>query len=163
MIEGAEDLRILRLAKLYEDAYHAFIRDALREQADPGTREKLAALLPPQNKHVDELERQEARLRSQLRDADAPQLAAGVLADIVDVERATREFYFQNADRIHDPALAQLFRELARDGTRQGEIAEAALDDYRRKKGISRAKASSNGQDVALWEGTGDLGPFSPP
>lgn len=160
MSEAVEDLRILSLAQMYEDAYERFVHDVAMRDADPATRKRLAALTSPQDRHGELLRAHADRIRGTLSPDEGPEVVTSAIADVVEVERAAREFYLQHIDRIHDPALARLFRALAHEEELHVEIAERALDDYRRRhRLLGKPVAPPNDEPVLLLEWTGDYGP----
>lgn len=135
MRDDLEDLRILRLAQLYERAYEDFVQEIASRLADEDTRRRIEPLAPAQDDHAKRLQRHADRLRARLREEDREGLLDGALLDVVEVERAARAFYLQNADRVHDPAIARLFHDLAKEDLLHVRIAEDALDAHRRRLG----------------------------
>lgn len=111
------DLRVLRLARMYEEAFAAFV-------------ESIAGA-PARDDHGARLAASEARLRTLLEPEDIVELARSELLDVVEVERAARAIYLRFADEVHDPALARLFRELAAHEVEHVRRAQAAVSASR--------------------------------
>lgn len=163
MDPNLDDLRFLRLAAMYERAYEGFVHESSKNHLSERNRLRLAPLEPERDDHegriralIDALN---ARIPPEKRDA----VERAVLMDIVEVERAAREFYLDHLDRAHDPAVVALFQSLAREEGRHVRIAEDALDAV---NASSRREVNANdaedfrmlvASDPPLWEGTTDL------
>lgn len=154
MSQATEDLRILRLAQMYEKAYEAFVAEVAAGLADDETRRRLAPLLPDKDEHALRISREAERIEGSLGARDEPALVAAALADVVDVERAARELYHRQADRAHDPRVAALFRDLAREESRHLRAAEDALDHHVRRAGLRPPEAGQelDEEPLPLWE-----------
>lgn len=168
-----EDLRILRLAQMYEDAYERFVLDVARRHVrDPTVRKRLRRLSSPLDEHEAALAEQAKRILDALGPDDHAELERAMVRDVLEVERAAREFYLSNMDRLHDPQVVALFRALAHEEEAHARIAEEALalaDANARRAGlphaeVSRIRSLLDGPEVPLREGAGDLAlPRRPP
>lgn len=123
-----DDLRALRLAELHERAYERFVRDVAEHVADEGARADLAGIAASDDaaRIAAEIE----RLRAKLSPEDAADAARASLLDVLDVERAGLEFYVKHVDAVHDPALVQLFHDLAQRKRDRIHVAETILDEH---------------------------------
>lgn len=131
MKTDVQDLRILRLAQLYEDAYEAFVRHVAREVVtDEALRRRLERLAPPDDAHAARIRELLSRAAARLGPEDAPAIERAAILDVVDVERAAREFHLRNVDELHDPDAVALFRLLAREEAERVRAAEEALDAH---------------------------------
>ncbi|HEV8359961.1 MAG TPA: hypothetical protein VGR28_05825 [Candidatus Thermoplasmatota archaeon] len=122
------DIRLLKLAEMYESAYERFILElAARVVDDPQLRAGLGKLTDPNDRHGERIVAELERLNAKLGPADKPGVVRAALLDVADVERSARDFYARNADRVHDGRVAKLFRELAQEEGRHLHIAEDLL------------------------------------
>lgn len=128
MKASLDDLRILRLAQLYERAYESFVREIASTIVEPRTREKLRELVPETDDHDAILGKRIAAILAGLEADDRRRAERAALLAVVEVERAAREFYVANLDSLHDPALVDLFGRLATEEARHVRIAQAAVD-----------------------------------
>lgn len=169
-----EDLRVLRLAQMYEEAYERFVVEvAGRDVRDPTLRKRLRRLSSPLDDHAGVLARHAKRIVDALGPDDQAALERALLRDVLEVERAAREFYLSHIDRLHDPGLVALFRTLAREEDAHARIAEDALaiaDAHARRTALPHDEVArlrsllDDADDVPLHEGTGDVGrPRRPP
>jgi len=148
------DIRLLKLAEMYEDAFERFVVGmATQCVGDPGIRSMLGQLVGGDDhggRIADELGRLNARTTPEAR-ADVERAA---LLDVCDVERAARDFYLRQSDQVHDPAVARLFRSLAQEEDRHFRIAQQALALADRKRGRATAQqgASEGREGVRLVE-----------
>lgn len=128
MDRDLHDLRLLKLAEMYEEAYEGFVLGvAERMVEDPAIRQKLLALVSPTDRHHERILEQMQRLQARLTpEAQAGMLRAALL-DVCDVERSARDFYLKQADQVHDGNVAKLFRQLAREEEGHLRVAEEAL------------------------------------
>lgn len=121
------DIRILRLAQMYEIAYEGFLRDvADRVVDDVEVRLQLEALNAPD--HAGRIEDHLERLRRGLEDSDREGLQRAALLDVRDIERAAQRFFQLYADRVHDPQVVALFREIAAEDRGHVRDVEDILD-----------------------------------
>lgn len=167
----ASDLRFLTLAELYEDAYERFVRDvALRVVEDEATRAHLLRLAAPDQTHAARILAERQRIEATLGPGSKSMIIMGALLDVVDVERAARNFYLSALGELHDPKLAALFRELAHEEGEHTEIAEGILREAKAALPASASKLEA--EDLAalgeegplLREGVLDFGmPGKPP
>lgn len=133
------DIRILKLAEMYEHAYEAFILDmATRYVQDPDVKTKLRTLAGPSDDHEARITGELERLNKDLGTVDRAAIERAALQDVIAVERAAREFYLKFVEEVHDPAVAELFRNLAREEAGHVRIAEAALALSDKKAGRPR-------------------------
>lgn len=121
------DIRILKLAELYERAYERFILELTeRYVKDPGVRGEVERLVSETDEHG-------ARIATLLRELSSEathgsfEVERAAILDILAVERAARDFYVKHLEDVHDPRVAALFRDLAREETHHVGIAEGAL------------------------------------
>lgn len=158
-----EDLRLLRLAELYEVAYEQFLLDvADREVRDPEVRAALLKLAGPDD-HRARIVREMDRIRASLPEQQRAAAVVGTVQDVVDCERAARRFYLERLDAVHDPAVAKLFRDLFQEETRHVAWAEEAFDLARQHADVrpdetSPLERDENGE-ILLREGVSDFGP----
>jgi len=126
--EILRDIRILKLAEMYERAYEAFVHEmADRYVHEPSVRTKLAALAASASEHARSIAAEMDRLSAILGNAEPKSIERAALHDILEVERAARTFYLRSIDTVHDAKLADLFRALARDEAANVRTAEDAL------------------------------------
>lgn len=159
------DLRILKLAEMYELAFERFVLEmATRVIRDEGTRQRLANLAGPKDDHHGLLVAEIKRMNAALQPEDQAALEHAALLDVIEVERAAREFYLSHVDQVRDPAVVALFRRLAREEARHVEIAEDALAASDAHAGRQRLDVGSqfrlltSEENVPLREGRVDLG-----
>ncbi|HLE97255.1 MAG TPA: ferritin family protein [Candidatus Thermoplasmatota archaeon] len=127
------DIRLLKLAEFYETAYERFVVElATYVVRDDETRRRLAKLL--EGDHHERIVRELERLNARMREDDAAGVLRAAILDVVEVESAARDFYRDNAERVHDGVVARLFRELAREEEGHVRIAEAALHDAEERR-----------------------------
>lgn len=99
------DIRILKLAQMYEIAYETFLRDvAARVVDDPELGDA---------DHAGRIERHLVRLVDALEPSDDVGIQRAALMDVRDIEAAAERFFRDHADRVHDPEVAALFRDIA--------------------------------------------------
>jgi len=166
----ATDLRLLKLAELYEDAYERFVRDVARGSIEnEAMRSRLLHLAPPEDEHAKRIRAERKRIEASLKPEDGPAVVLGALIDIVEVERAARNFYLSALKEVHDPKLVALFRQLARDEETHTSIAEGVLHDAEAvlapAPGVAPDELAILGEEPTLLrEGVVDFGtPGHPP
>lgn len=146
----ATDLRLLKLAELYEDAYERFVRDvALRTIADPTMRARLLQLAPPEDDHAKRIHAERERVEASLEPEDEPAVILGALTDVLEVERAARNFYLASLQETYDPKIAQLFRQLAREEEKHTDLARGILRDAEATLGPA---PGAEPEDLAILE-----------
>lgn len=134
MMDALTDIRILKLAQMYEQAYEAFVvQMAKRYVQNPAIQAKLALLMDPADGHGERISAAIDRLTAKLGEADREQIERAALQDVLEVERSARAFYLQFVEEIHDPEVAALFRALAREEARHIRIAEDAMSIHDKK------------------------------
>jgi hypothetical protein len=122
------DLRLLKMAQWQEEAHEGFLVGMTdRYVRDPEVRGKVLALAGPVARHHRRLAEEAGRIAGRLTEEEQAGLARAALLDVRDVEQERREFYLRHADDLRDPALARLFRDLARAEGRHVQVAEEAL------------------------------------
>lgn len=134
------DIRLLKLAELYEAAFEQFIVElASRFIDDDAIRARLAALNSPQDRHRERIVSEMERLNAQIDPGDQFDVMRAALLDIRDVETAAREFYMRQADQVHDERVANLFQSLAREEEVHRRIAQEtiAMADRRAGRALS--------------------------
>jgi rubrerythrin len=149
-----EDLRILRLARMYEHAYESFVQTVASEHLDDETRALLAPLAPERDRHEERVQEAIDRIERSMPAGEERALMRSVLLDVVEVERAAREFYLDHLDRVHDKDAVRLFHELAAEEARHVEVAERALDAL---GPVASAREAPDDERVPAWEGTSDM------
>jgi rubrerythrin len=123
-----EDIRLLKLAEMYEEAYERFVVElATHFLRDPALRERILQVASPEDQHHERIVAQLDRLNGALAEEDRAGMVRAALLDVRDVERAARDFYLAHVDRVHDPEVARLFRQLAAEEGRHLRIAEETL------------------------------------
>lgn len=167
LMEGlASDLRLLKLAALYEEAYERFVHDvAMRTVEDEDLRARLLALTPPDDAHAERILVERRRIEAVLAREDRSAILLGALLDVVDVEREARSFYLSSLPQVRDPRVARLFRDLAREEDAHVGIAEGVLRDA--KAAAPPAASALTPEELAmasedgplLREGVTDFGP----
>lgn len=151
-----EDLRILRLAAMYEEAFESFVARMMERHLDGPTKARLAPLQPDRDQHAERIRALLARIERALPPDAEPALQRAILVDVVEVERAAREFYFNHLEDVHDPQLVRLFHELAAEEGKHGRIAEDALAALGPEPWTP---PPSREPELPLWEGVTDLDP----
>jgi rubrerythrin len=166
-----EDLRILRLAALYEDAYEKFVNDIASDlPADETVRRRVRQLVSPADRHGERIKEETDRVLARLSPEDRAGVARGALLDVVEIERAAREFYFRHIDELHDPRVVALFRALAHEEDAHVRLAEDAIaahdataraqdEDVARD---SHIRALLDEEPLPLREGVSDYGTAEP-
>lgn len=120
------DLQWLYLAHHLEETFEGLEKAYERHLLDPTVRTMLEPLFAGGPGHR-QLEGALARLNEALERDRASLTQRELLGAIAHCERLARDFYQRRADDLSDPALAELFRSLARDEERHLKAAEAAL------------------------------------
>lgn len=162
------DLRLLKLAAMYEEAYERFVVEvADRVVEDPALRARLSRLVDPRDRHAERIAAATRRLERTLGPADRAGAVRAALMDVCDVERAARDFYRGMADRVHDGEVAGLFRALAGEEDAHLRIAEGVLRDAERQAGADARHDAAVAEafrllgeppDLPLREGVTDFG-----
>lgn len=166
------DVRLLKLAEMYEVAYERFVLDvASRIVKDPLVRAQLLRLAAGPHAgddHHGRIVLQLERLNATLPEGAQPAIDLAAVQDVLDCERAAREFYLSRIDEASDPAVRALFHDLAKEEARHVAIAEAALDvAQRHARAIAGVEpfsypsslAADDENGVLLREGAMDFGP----
>lgn len=136
MEHALSDLRILKLAELYESAYETFILEmAEKHVRDEAVRSELHKLAQPSGAHGRRVADAIQRLNARLGPVDRAAVERAALLDVLEVERNARAFYMRYVEEIHDPEVAALFRALAREERWHIRIVEDALALSDRKAG----------------------------
>lgn len=157
------DIRILKLAEMYERAYEAFVIEMAQNYVtDLEIRQKLRKLVDPNDGHGERIAAALVRLNARVAPVDRASLERAALRDVLEVERSARAFYLRYVEEIHDTEAAQLFRQLAREEGEHVRIAEDALAISDRKHarphlGAGAERALRLLDDSPSWEGTSDL------
>lgn len=135
-----DDIRILKLAEMYVRSYQRFVHEMSAQFArDPAVMRHLRRLVDPQEDHAARITQQLARLNASVGPEDALDADRAALLDVVEVERAARKFFLERADAVHDPKVAALFREMAREQAERTSFAEDALAVVMRRSSRSYA------------------------
>lgn len=151
------DLRLLKLAEMYEQAYEAFVVGvAERVVEDPEVKEKLLALVSPTDRHHERIVEQTRRLQRRLGPDEQAGVLRAALLDVCEVERSARDFYLRQADNCQDGEVAGLFRQLAREEEGHMRIAEQTLE-LATKKGL---RAPTEEELVDMFRVLGDGAPL---
>ncbi|MHB8605863.1 MAG: ferritin family protein [Thermoplasmatota archaeon] len=134
------DLRILKLAEMYEIAYERFVLDvALGIVPEGRVRSRLLTLAGPSDGHHERIVNEMKRLNAGLTAAEQAEIVAAAVLDVVEVERAAHDFYSRFAEQLHDPEIARLFRDLANEESGHVAIAERALGELAERSDVQRA------------------------
>lgn len=158
MRHEVNDVRILKLAELYEVAYERSVADIAAQFAeDAMILEGLSRLVSPEARHPERIVEALERLNARLGSRDRSDLLRAALLDVRDVERSALEFYTRQADRVHDADVAALFRALAHDESEHVRIAEGLIKLADRQAGrlaippakLEPSRAAAGGD--ALW------------
>lgn len=159
-----DDVRLLKLAEMYENAFERFVLDvSQRYVEDEEVRAKLAALVGPTDAHAERIAAQLDRLNREIGPADRAGVERAALLDILDVERAAHDFYLRSLDKVHDSVVADLFRQLAREEGEHIRIAQDALALADRHRGRTPGREGEGqptripNNETPLWEGVSDL------
>jgi rubrerythrin len=157
------DLRILKLAEMYEAAYERFVLEmANRVVKDEEVRKKLLTLAT--DDHHDRIVEEIDRLNAALSPEDQRQVERAALLDVVEIERASRDFFVAHADQVHDPRIVKLFRRIVREEEAHVRLAEEALGVHHRAPTSEASDVSRKlrlvltEDEVPLREGTSDYG-----
>lgn len=156
------DIRILKLAEMYERAYEGFVLEmAERYVWDPDIRGRVARLVAPADRHAERIAAELGRLSALADDADRAAFERAALRDVVEVERSARSFYLRYMDDLEDEGARKLFRELAKEESAHVRIAEDALAlDERRRQASPDAETERMlrlMEETPIWEGTSDI------
>lgn len=130
MKPALEDLRILLLAQMYERAYESFVESVAARMTEPGVRDLLRGLAPRTDDHSQRIGALVERTVGELGPDDQRAVERAALLAVVEAEGDACDFYLQHVDRVHDPGVARVFRELAREGAQHVGLAGAALDAH---------------------------------
>lgn len=160
------DIRLLKLAEMYEAAYEHFIVElAERVVKDDEIRRGVMKLVAPTDMHGERIAAQLVRLNESVSEEDHEGILHAALLDVRDVERAARDFYLGHADQVHDPEVAKLFRNLAHEEGEHLRIAEGLLQLHQRKTGRAFApdefagfRLLTSADAPPLREGVSDFG-----
>lgn len=165
------DIRLLKLAEMYEAAYEQFILEmATRYIEDPALRERLLQAASPEDRHAERIAAELERLNAAVGPQDRADIARAALLDVRDVERAARDFYLRHADEVHDRGVARLFRDLAREEDRHLQLAEELVRAVEHRSALRGARPGTvdplrllrAADAMMLPEGVGDLGRQGP-
>ncbi len=159
------DLRLLKLAEMYEIAFERFVLEVTTAiVTDDEVRTRLRRLADPGEDHHERIAAELRRLSALVRPEDQPAVEHAAVLDVRDVEAAARDFYERHVTSVHDPRVAQLFRQLAREEERHVAIAEDALRIARSNAGGAsvddeppRDRLVRLGEGLPLHEGVTDL------
>lgn len=136
-----QDIRLLKLAELYERAYEAFVIEmAERVVDDDAARAALMKLVDPADQHGERIAAELERLNASIPPAEHMDVLRAALMDVCDTERAARRFYAEHADKVHDPRVARLFQQLAVEEGRHERIANEALRALERRVGTGTSR-----------------------
>lgn len=136
MKPALNDLRLLKLAEMYELSYERFLIEiAQRVVKDDDARAELMKLVDPKEDHHAQIVAELDRLNSQLSPEDQASVEIAALQDVLEVETAARDFYIQRVDQLHDPRLVSLFKNLARAEDDHVRVARHALALAEQKAG----------------------------
>lgn len=162
--ERINDLRILQMAQMYEEAFERFVQQMAAAAADdPEVKRLLGLLSPPDDPHRARLAAEVRRTRARLGPGHRPALQRAAVSDVVDVEKAAHEFYLGHRGRLHDPALRDLFGMLADEEAEHVRLAQEALRRLGDAEPDARAQERRlrfvlGEDDVPLREGVSDYG-----
>jgi hypothetical protein len=124
--EQLHDLRLLYLAHEVEHAFEGLEKALERHLPAGRVRELLEPLFkggPGHSRLETELDRLNRAVESRRADVEPEQL----LLALADCERMAQDFYARHAAALSDPALAELFRGLAKEEGRHLRAVEEAL------------------------------------
>lgn len=128
MSDRLHDIRILKLAEMYELAYERFILHiATTVIRDDALRRDLLKLAPSSDAHHDRIVQLLARLNAELDATEALAVEHAALLDVADVERAARDFYRAQAERATHPDVRRLLGDLAQEEEGHVRFAEDLL------------------------------------
>lgn len=155
------DLRVLKLAEMYEAAYERFVLEmANRVVKDEEVRRKLLALAS--DDHHDRIVAEIERINATLSPEDQWEAERAALLDVLEVERASRDFFNEHTDAVHDPRVVKLMRRVAREEDAHVRLAEEALAAHRggtvREDVARKLRLILTEDEVPLREGTSDYG-----
>lgn len=123
------DLRLLKLAELYEVAYERFILQvARRVVGDARVRAKLDLLTSPTDDHHERIVKEQERILGRLSPRDHAGIVLAALRNVQALEEHACDLYDSAADEAHDPRVRTLFRTLAREEAIHAAIAREALE-----------------------------------
>lgn len=158
-----EDLRMLKLAEMYEMAYERFVNEMAERVVRSGeAHHVLKDIAPRAGAHRERIAHHLARLSDLLDPSSQQKLEQAALQDVVDLETAGREFYVRGAARLHDPLVSALFHDLAREEGEYARLAEGALSaiggPQASREVDARLRVMLGEEDVPLREGVTDYG-----
>ncbi|MFA5944001.1 MAG: hypothetical protein WC876_06000 [Candidatus Thermoplasmatota archaeon] len=125
MKEKLGDLRYLYLACQIEEAFEG-LEKGFGKHLTPLLRKQIEVLFQDGPNHR-RLKQAMAELNQDLAKHETEVSARDLLQAICDCERLARDFYQQNAGKISDPKLAEIFRGLAAEEQSHLAAAERAL------------------------------------
>lgn len=126
------DIRILKLAEMYEGAFERFVLEmAERVVKDDQVRRELLKLVDPTDMHHERIVAHLERLNAALTPEERLAVEIAAAEDCVEVERAARDFYLGHIDQLHDKDVIALFRALAHEEEQHLKIARRALERAR--------------------------------
>lgn len=168
MNDRVDDIRILKIAEMYERAYESFVLEIAEKYVhDPAVKKLIHKLAGPNEKHGERIASAIERLNAQLGIVGRASLERAALRDVLDIERSARAFYMKYVEEVHDPGVAALFRALAHEEGEHIRIAEDALalcdkNHARAHLGVEterllRLVAASQGEADPLGEQAGPL------
>lgn len=124
------DLRILRLALHMEETFERYEENLRHDIPQVPIRAKLAPLFDEGDAH-ERLRRAFAELSRAAARRQSPADSASILQTLHDCEEAAHEFYLHYLDRLSDPALIQLFKDLAAEEADHAQVVEQAREMLR--------------------------------
>ncbi len=166
-LAGLNDLRILKLAQMHEQAFSRFVGEVATPQIqDESLRDHLAHIAPPTDRTHARLAAEAERLSSSVGANHHANRERALLLDILELAEAEREFYVRHMDELHDPRAVRLFRELVhvqeervQQARRLLRAADARSSERKRRVGAESTLGSLLSEDdVPLREGVSDYG-----
>lgn len=131
------DIRLLKLAELYEEAYERFVVQMATQVVEDGEiRDLLWKLVDPGDAHAERIAAQLERLNAAIGEEAKEDVLLAALKDVCEVERTAWDFYRLHSTSVKDPQVRALFDELAHEERRHYTIAREALALARRRAGL---------------------------
>lgn len=152
------DVRILKLAEMYEAAFARLLAEMSAYTHDDDVRGKFARLFMGTRLRMDRIGMEILRLSAKIGRADDDELERCAIQDVHETERAARAFYLRHVEEVRDPDVADLFRALAHEGRVRVRVAEDALGLHDRRVAARRPGRGSRLRASLVKLSSGDDG-----
>lgn len=128
------DIRLLKLAEMHERAYESFVLELTRQYVrDPVVQREAEKLVAAGHAHTERIAELLGDLNADVASDESAAIERAALLDILEVERAAREFYLRHLEEAQDERVSRLFRDLLHEETLHVRAAEGALATHDRR------------------------------